>query len=233
MQRNGAMVRIRQVAMACLVPLGLGAHAAAQEAEGFPRPALNFYGLPGTVDMPNAVSMDDGQLALTVSHWAGFTRTTLAFQVLPRLTGTFRYSRLPDNPVHPNGETFYDRSFDLRFRFLDEGLYRPALAVGLRDFLGTGIYSGEYLVATKTLRPGLRVSGGLGWGRLGSRNGFDNPLGVISDRFDERSPRDFSGTGGDVALDEFFAGDAALFAGAEWQVSERLTMLADLQAKGD
>lgn len=38
-------------------------------------------------------------------------------------------------------EALYDRSFDIRWEFLDEGNYRPAMAVGLRDFVGTGVYS--------------------------------------------------------------------------------------------
>ncbi|AWX92558.1 hypothetical protein DPM13_03090 [Paracoccus mutanolyticus] len=62
----------------------------------------------------------------------------------------------------------WDRSFDLRYQILDEAEsgWRPAVAIGLQDFMGTGFYSSEYIVATKTITPRLRVSAGLGWGRL-------------------------------------------------------------------
>jgi hypothetical protein len=33
------------------------------------------------------------------------------------------------------------------------------------------------------------VTGGIGWGRFGSRDGFGNPLGLLDDRFDTRPGR--------------------------------------------
>ena len=43
----------------------------------------------------------------------------------------------------------------------DENIYLPAISIGLRDFIGTGWYSSEYLVATKTLG-NLEVTAGIG-----------------------------------------------------------------------
>src|SRR6056297_2043932 len=126
----------------------------------------NSYGYPGLIDMPVATSRPDGELALTVSSFAGQTRNTLTFQALPRLSASFRYSVL-DNMSEGGTETLYDRSFSLHYRFLDEAGLRPAMAVGLNDFLGTGVYASEYIVATKTVGKRLRFSAGLGWGRLG------------------------------------------------------------------
>jgi hypothetical protein len=54
----------------------------------------NSYGYPGMIDMPVATSRPDGELAFTVSNFAGQTRNTLTFQMLPRLSGSFRYSIL-------------------------------------------------------------------------------------------------------------------------------------------
>ena len=185
---------------------------------------LNFYGLPGMIDMPTAESMPDGEFAVTVGYFGGQLRNTLAFQITPRLTGAFRYIRI-EGPRFPDGRTF-DRNFDIKYRVLDEGRYLPSVAVGLRDFGGTGLYAGEYVVATKTIVPNLTVTGGLGWGRLGSRNGFDNPLGVIDSRFDTR-PRRSIGVGGTAAFDEFFRGDAAFFGGVQWRATDRITVSAE------
>lgn len=184
----------------------------------------NSYGYPGMIDMPVAASRPDGELAFSISHFAGQTRNTMTFQILPRLSGSFRYSVL-NNVVSgdPIDQKLYDRSFSVHYRFADETAFRPALAFGLNDFFGTGIYSSEYLVATKTFGKSLRVTAGLGWGRLGGVNGFTNPLGIIDDRFETRPEPDI-GEGGTVQSAAFFRGDAAFFGGIEWQATGKLKL---------
>ena len=180
------------------------------------RATYTLYGTPGIIDMPSAVAPADGEISATVGTFSETQRGTFTFQVLPRLTGSFRYSYLLN----------YDRSFDLQYQIADEGQYRPAIAVGLRDFLGTGLYSSEYIVATKTVSPQLRVTGGLGWGRLGSYNGFTNPLGALDSRFETR-PANAFGSGGTLLTDQFFRGDAAFFGGVEWRINDEWTALAE------
>lgn len=176
----------------------------------------SLFGTQGIIDMPTAVAPSDGEIAVSVGAFGDTQRATFNFQLLPRLTGSFRYSMIDT----------YDRSFDLQYQITDEGRYMPAVAVGLRDFIGTGRYSSEYLVATKTLGENVRVSGGLGWGRLGTVNGFANPLGVLDERFETR-PDDSIDTGGTVLTGQFFRGDAAFFGGVEWRVNDEWTLLAE------
>lgn len=180
------------------------------------RATYTLYGTQGIIDMPTAVALPDGEIGATIGVFGDTQRATFTFQVLPRLTGSFRYSLIDT----------YDRSFDMQYQVSDEGRYLPAVAVGLRDFIGTGRYSGEYVVATKTIGSNLRVSGGLGWGRLGSLDGFTNPLGFISDGFETR-PDDSVGTGGTVLAGQFFRGDAAFFGGVEYRLTDELTLLAE------
>lgn len=193
-------------------------------APGQQSTSYTTFGTPGLIDMPTAESAADAELAATVSHFAGSTRNTLTFQITPRLSGSFRYSKIDNGPGRAGA--LYDRSFDLRYRFLDETRYRPAIAIGLQDFIGTGVYSGEYIVATKTVTPRLSVTGGLGWGRFGSYNGFTNPLGVIDSRFETR-PTGTTGTGGQIESAKWFRGDAALFGGIAWQATDRLKLKAE------
>jgi len=191
--------------------------------------SYNSYGYPGLIDMPAAHSRPDGELALTSSYFAGQLRNTLTFQMLPRLSASFRYARLEDIQPNPGGTVVderYDRSFSLHFRFVDEGYRRPAVAVGLNDFLGTGLYASEYFVASKTFAGTLRVSGGIGWGRLGTAGGFDNPLRIFGDGF-RRRDSDRDPLGGRVDGGNWFQGDAALFGGIEWQATDRLTLTAE------
>jgi Exopolysaccharide biosynthesis protein YbjH len=181
-----------------------------------------LYGTPGLIEMPTADVYDDADLVSTIAGFSGQTRSTLTFQITPRLTGSFRYSRIAD--FQPGGETLYDRSFDISYLILTETENRPALSIGLRDIIGTGIYSGEYVVASKSLRPGLRVSGGLGWGRLGSYGGLGAPFG-------DRPPLDY-GLGGRLNEDQWFRGDVAPFGGVEWAVNDKLTVTAEYSSDG-
>lgn len=190
--------------------------------------ALNGYGMPGLLDMPTAASLPDAELATTIALIKGQRGGTLAFQITPRLTGAFRYTIIQD--YDGDGETRYDRSFDLHYRLLDEAGWRPALAIGLRDFIGTGLYGGEYLVATKHLTPRLAFSGGIGWGRLASFGSFDNPLGAISSSFDTRPGRD--DLGGEPNFNQWFHGPAALFAGVEWRATDKLSFKAEYSSDG-
>lgn len=177
--------------------------------------------------MPTASGLADGELTFSTSYYGKTSRNTLTFQLTPRLTGSFRYSILKDYFSLGSGATLYDRSFDVQYRFVNEGRYQPAIAIGLRDFGGTGIFGAEYIVATKHIRPNLSVTGGIGWGRLGSYNGFSNPLGFFVDGFNTRPGFTGISQTGRVSINRFFRGDAALFAGVEWASSNQLTLKAE------
>ncbi|MEO0744771.1 MAG: YjbH domain-containing protein, partial [Pseudomonadota bacterium] len=87
---------------------------------------LNFYGVPGLIDMPSGEPLPDGTLALSVSSFGGQTRTNATFQFSPRISGTFRYISIQD--WNSDGfETYRDRSFDARFLLTREGRIRPAI----------------------------------------------------------------------------------------------------------
>ena len=179
-----------------------------------PIPNFNLYGLTGLIDMPTAEVPSDGTLSLTYSSFGDNARGTLSFQITPRLSGSFRYAGI-SNFVHPASVDgiYYDRSFDLRYQLIKESRYLPSVVVGLQDFIGTGLYGGEYVVATKELFPGLKVTGGLGWGRLGSRK----PIGSIGVR-----PTEILGEGGIPTYDRWFRGDFSAFGGLSYQVNDRL-----------
>lgn len=195
--------------------------AAVAAAVAFAEPVLNespgTFGLPGLIDMPTAEGTRAGMIGASVFRFEGALRVTATFQVTDRLTGAFRYSRVPG--VFTGGTALYDRSFDVQYRLLDEQGWRPAVAIGLRDFIGTGIYSGEYIVATKTITPRLRATAGLGWGRLGSSGDIGSPFG-------SRPPLNF-GEGGKANTDQWFRGPAAPFFGLAWAATDKLTLKAE------
>ena len=64
----------------------------------------------------------------------------LSFQALPFLETTFR---LTDRLDATRGRGISnDRAFDLKLRLWQENAWRPALAVGLQDVIGTGLSAG-------------------------------------------------------------------------------------------
>lgn len=187
-----------------------------------------LYGTPGLIEMPTAQAADDGQITANIGLFKQQQRASFSFQLTERLSGTFRYTGIP-NDTGPDTDGTYDRSFDLRYRFLDAGQFgswSPAVAVGLQDFMGTGKLSAEYIVASKDITPNVIASVGLGWGRFGTQGGFTNPLGAFSADYETRPALDF-GRGGKPSVGQFFKGDAALFGGVTWQYSDKLTFKAE------
>jgi hypothetical protein len=193
------------------------------------RPSLNMYGATGLIDMPSGEMQPDGMLTITSSHFGPISRTTLTFQITPRLSGSFRYlgvrdwnkniGCLPACTGVDSFKTYYDRSFDLRYQVMREGRYLPAVSVGLQDFVGTGIVAGEYVVATKHVTPDLKVTAGLGWGRLGSYGAIGAPFGT--------RPPLVIGAGGNFNVDQWFRGPAASFGGLEWQINDKWAFKAE------
>lgn len=206
-----------------VVSTGAGTAAAAPSFEPLPPPSLNFYGSPGLIDMPSAEMLPDGQFTTGISYFGGQGRYTLTFQPTPWMSASFRYNSIRNWNLG-GFPTYYDRGFDVRFRLLKETRLRPEITLGLQDFVGTGIYAAEYFVATKnfdklslgqsTLPGRLKLTAGIGWGRLGSHGSFASS--------GTRPPFDPSGTGGQVAFDQWFRGPMAAFAGAEWLINDRL-----------
>ena len=211
--------------------------AMAQAQDG---PSYTSFGTAGLLEMPTAESADRSEVAATLFYGgsAGY-RASFTYQLTDRLSGSFRYSVFDNyRPLNPDGSpngfnNTYDRSFDLKYRLTDETRYLPAVAIGLRDFIGTGRFGSEYIVASKSIGSDLIVTGGIGWGRMGQHNGFENPLGAISSAFLTRpiyQDRDFGdnvGQGGQPSWEQFFRGDAAFFGGLEYQITDKLGFKAE------
>ena len=180
----------------------------------------NLYGVPGLVDMPVAGSFRDGELNFSSSKTDKNLRNTIGFQALPFVYGAFRYSGIGDkqNYYIDSGYTTWDRSFDLRLDLLKEKKFMPDVTLGFQDIIGTGIYSTEYLVASKSFFETFRTSLGLGWGRLGTGNQL---------RKNSLRPQNTGGKkGGLLRYKQLFKGDIGLFGGVEY-----LTPLEKLKLK--
>lgn len=211
---------------ACLVLCLVSLSARAQDA------TTGNFGGAGLIETRTARFHPDGTLEAGTSFRHQRQFWFLNFQALPGLEATFRLTdRLNGTTGHG---TTTDRAFDLKWRVWEESAWRPALALGLQDAIGTGIYGGEYLVASKRVHA-LDFSLGLGWGRLGTGADLENPLGLVSRRALTRPRR--VGQGGAPAFGSFFRGqEAAVFAGVAWALPPVLGvagLTAKLEYAGD
>ena len=98
---------------------------------------------------------------------------------------------------------------------LNESDSLPAIALGLRDIAGTGLFSSEYFVLTKKFG-NFDITTGLGWGLLGSANNIYNPLKGLDKSFGIRNAE--LGQGGDFALKSWFSGATSLLGGIEYDL---------------
>ena len=99
---------------------------------------------------------------------------------------------------------------NLKLRLLKETNYLPQLAIGLRDFAGTGLFSSEYLTSSKRLG-NFDFTLGIGFGYLSSADdNIDNPLSFLKSEFKERPGVD-SVLGGDFNNKTWFRGRRFFF----------------------
>ena len=183
------------------------------------------FGLPGMVDLPTARRLPDGELVVTQQVHKSLSRLGISFQALPRVGVSFRYTGHGINGREAYGRINHDRSFDAHISVLDERAYFPAISLGLYDFIGTGWYSSEYIVGTKSIG-NLELTAGLGFGRLAGRNTFSNPLGALSSRFDQRDANSM-GRGGTLGTINWFQGDAAAFYGIQYHINEKIMVSSE------
>lgn len=175
------------------------------------------WGEIGLLQTPTARMEAAGDTRLSISRTTPYTRATVMFQPLDWIEFGFRYVTVSnqDYGIAISSQSFKDKNFDVKLRLREESRYLPGIAVGARDIGGTGLFSGEYVVASK--RTGnFDWSLGLGWGYLGARGNLKNPLSVVSDRFSTR-PAGSTASGGTLESTSYFRGPTSLFGGVQWQ----------------
>lgn len=194
--------------------LGLSANRATAETTG----TFNLNGATGLIDMPSGEAQDDATFSFSMANIGPLTRATFSFQFSERVSASFRYNTWRDwdtlFPMASDKET--DRSIDLRYQVLKEGDFLPAVTIGLIDMTGKGLMSSEYVAATKNFGEKLKVTAGLGWGRLGTNGGIGQPFGSRP----TLSPDDY----GKPNINQWFRGDAAFFGGLEYKLNDRWTL---------
>tara|TARA_B100002019_G_scaffold291945_1_gene313565 strand:+ start:1662 stop:3788 length:2127 start_codon:yes stop_codon:yes gene_type:complete len=179
------------------------------------------YGDTGIMELPNARFMSPASLRLHYSSSYPIEFTSLTATPFPWLEASYRYAELKNKKYGPiaysGNQTLKDKGFDLKIGLMNEQDSLPAIAVGLRDIAGTGLFSSEYLVFTKSVG-NLDITSGLGWGLLGAANNIHNPLIGLHDSFKTRNAE--KGEGGDFSAKSWFSGSASLIGGLEYDLKK-------------
>ena len=230
MQRKPLRAGVAMLALTAVASVAPGTTAPAQEAAP-PRPSLNLYGVTGLIDMPSAESQPDAQLSASYSQFGETSRRNFTFQLLPRVSGTLRYSTISDwgNDEDPDYNLF-DRSFDLQFQLLKE---QGLAAVGGARLPRPPGHRGLFLRVScrdQDRRAGLHRHRRRRLGAAGQRRRGGEP--VLLGRRQLLHPRDRLRRGGNVELDALFHGEKmGFFGGVEWRTPiDKLTLKAEISS---
>ncbi len=160
--------------------------------------------------MPNARFYEESSYGVTIYDGTPDQKVTFTSFPFDWLEASFFYTNIQNKPYCNQefdpvcDQDYKDKGFNFKIRIKEEGNW-PAIAVGINDIAGTGLYSSEYLVASYGInRTDFHI--GLAWGNLnGSEENFRNPFGSIYDSFYER-PIDFEDQGGQFQPSRYFSG---------------------------
>lgn len=197
--------------------------------------SVNDWGTVGLLQTPTARMEPAGTAGLMFGRVLPYAHLKARLQPFDWLSVSFGYVSASDRlygAADDTGERSYvDKSADVKVRLWREAAWRPQVAVGLRDLIGTGLFASEYVVANKAFG-NLDLSLGMAWGYLGSRGHLRNPLGLVSSKFDER-PAIRSESGGTLNSKSYFRGRTALFGGVQYQLPSHPSWLLKLEYDGN
>ncbi len=200
----------------------------------------NDFGVGGVLDVPTARSPEENTFSATISRKDVADIYALSYQILPRIEGSFRYtifnarrkSPIPGVSCFADSgfcDGIRDRSFEIKIKLVSESDTLPAIQMGLRDALGTGVWSGEYVVGSKQFG-NLDLSLGVGWGRFAERKIGENPMIHLDSLF---RTRDTSyGRGGVPSLGSWFRGpNVGMFGSLRYRIPRlNLDLLAAINS---
>ena len=179
--------------------------------------SANIWGETGLMQTPSARTAPAGTGAITLGWFNPYANVNLFFAPVDSVEFIMRYTNMNNVVYAASGgsQTNKDKSTGLKVRLIKENYYLPEIAVGARDMLGTGLFSGEYFVASKRHKD-FDFSLGMGWGQLGTRNNVTNPfVTAFGQNFATRA-QGTSNQGG-TPTGQFFHGTAAMFGGVQYR----------------
>ena len=189
----------------------------------------NNHGVVGLINMPSARFYEESVNGITFYDGTPDQKITLSSNPFDWMEASFfytslqnrRYCQVEYDPVCR--QDYKDKGFNFKIRLKEEGVL-PAIAIGLNDLAGTGLYSSEYIVSSYGLN-NIDIHFGLGYGTMNqSKDSINNPLGYLSDRFKNR-PTQYKGKGGQFNPSRYFSGEkASPFYGISYSINKKILL---------
>ncbi|NIF49232.1 YjbH domain-containing protein [Enterobacter sp. Ap-1006] len=191
-------------------------------AETYPAPvgpSQADFGGAGLLQTPTARMAPEGEFNLNYRDNDQYRFYSASMQLFPWMEATLRYTDVRTRhyssvKAFSGDQTYKDKAFDVKFRLWEEGYWLPQVSAGIRDLGGTGLFDGEYVVASKAWGP-FDFSLGMGWGYLGTSGNIKNPLCEYSDKYCHRD--NSYQMAGSFNFSGMFHGPTSLFGGVEYQ----------------
>ena len=161
--------------------------------------------------MPTARFYDESSFGFTIYDGNPDQKITMSSYPFDWLEASFFYTNIKNKKYCGNefdpvcNQDYKDKGFNFKVRLKEEGIW-PAIAIGINDIAGTGLYGSEYIVGSYGLNK-TDFHFGLGWGLLnGSKESFRNPLGEMDNSFYSR-PENTEDQGGQFQPSRYFSGE--------------------------
>ena len=192
--------------------------------------SFNNHGAIGLINIPSARFYNEESYGITFYDGTPDQKVTLTSSPYDWLEASFFYTNIQGRPYPGSGFTqdYKDKGFNFKVRIKEEGLL-PAIAIGVNDIGGTGLYGSEYIVGSYGINR-TDFHFGIGWGQLAGGETIKNPLIYLSERFRNRTSiqsganDNFSGTG-EFRAGDLFSGDrASIFYGISYVPNEHLIL---------
>jgi len=130
------------------------------------------WGGTGLMETPTARVLKEGRFRIGVSqmdpyrYYYGAISPLKGLEVDGKVTEILGVTVNPSNPTWQGYGNYKDKAVDLKYQFVPEGKYHPAIALGIMDPHGTRVYPSQYIAASKQIFP-FDFTIGYGNGRFG------------------------------------------------------------------
>ena len=172
------------------------------------------WGGTGLMETPTARVQREGRARFGVSqanpyrYYYGSMSVFSGLEVGGRVTQLLGVPGFADNTDYGD---YKDKAIDVKYQFLSEGRWRPAMALGLMDPHGTRLFTSQYVVASKQIYP------------------FDFTIGFGNGRFGKQ-PLPQHSEGGKVEIltdNAAWRSDGQFFGGVQYAASDRLSLMVE------
>jgi len=188
--------------------------------------SLNNHGQAGYINTPSAFNQEESALTFSFNRGSPERRWMLSASPFNWLDANIFYVDIT-NKDYPGdfAQTYKDKGFS--FKITPGKIFGHNFAIGAIDIGGTGIFSSEYAVLSKSYG-NFQYSVGLGWGNYSGGINFSNPLINLSKKFKSRSDK-FADLGGNFDLNNYFSGsDTSIFFGGSYMLNSNSTFSFEL-----